>query len=438
MLMVWCRSTRKYIARMIEIGHECDLAVLTVDDESFWDGITPLEFGDVPNLHDNVTVIGYPTGGDNLCITSGVVSRVDVTTYSHSNFRYLTSLHYLHIFYYYTNVSFYTFLHTNLQLLCVQIDAAINSGNSGGPAIKDGRVIGVAFQAYDEAQNIGYIIPTCIINQFLKQIQLFNKYTGFVNIGITYQLLTNPFLKSFLSHKQHNTELGLGGGIMVCQYDESLRGVIETNDVILQINGHPIADDGTVHFRGDERVHLGYSLTDKFCGDDCELLILRNNKLKKIHIKLGKPSYLVPEHQWDIMPRYYIYAGLVFIPLSMEYLKDEFGKKFYERAPTALLKPLSDMFARESGEEVVILSQILASDLTIGYDFKNIRLVSVNNTKILNLRHLEQVLLSAVEKYVKFQFEQDILVVLETAKVPEFEQQILQQHAISAHKSRII
>ncbi|XP_954412.1 serine protease (zymogen-like), putative [Theileria annulata] len=404
-------STMKYPARLIEIGHECDLAVLTVDDDSFWEGIEPFEFGDVPNLHDNVTVVGYPTGGDNLCITSGVVSRVDVTTYCHSNFR----------------------------LLCVQIDAAINSGNSGGPAIKDGKVIGVAFQAYDEAQNIGYIIPTCIISQFLKQIELFKKYTGFVTIGITYQLLTNPYLKSYLSLNNLPQNVN-PSGILVCQYDKSLNGIIQTNDVILQINGHDVADDGTVHFRGVERVHLAYSLKDKFCGDECELLILRDNNLKKIKIRLGKPNYLVPEHQWDIMPRYYIYGGLVFIPLSMEYLKDEFGKKFYERAPNALLKPLSDIFAKEKGEEVVVLSQILASDLTIGYDFKNIRLVSVNDVKVLNLKHLEQMLMEVTKdsKYVKFQFEQDILVVLETSKVPEFEHQILEQHAISSHKSRII
>ncbi|AFZ80273.1 serine protease, putative [Theileria equi strain WA] len=410
-------STIKYPAKIIEIGHECDLAILTVEDDSFWEGIIPLELGTVPNLHDSVTVVGYPTGGDNLCITSGVVSRVDVTTYAHSNFR----------------------------LLCAQIDAAINAGNSGGPALKDGKVIGVAFQAYDEAQNIGYIIPTSIILQFLRNIDVHKKYTGFVTIGITYQLLANPSIKSFFGlDKITPKDLPEGvtpGGIMVCQYDKILskeENGLKNRDIILQVNGYDVADDGTVHFRDVERVHLAYALTNKFLGDVCDFTILRDGKIMKISVKLQRPNYLVPEHQWDKMPRYYIYGGLVFIPLTMEYLKDEFGKTFYERAPHALLKPLSDMFATERDEEVVILSQILASDLTIGYDFKNIRLVKVNDVKVKNLKHLEDILLKTTKdsKFVTFQFEHEIIVVLESDKVPLIESQILEQHAISSHKSR--
>nr|PVC52324.1 serine protease [Theileria orientalis] len=400
-------STDKKLARVVAVGHECDLAVLTVDDEEFWNDVYPLEFGETPYLHDSVTVLGYPTGGDNLCITSGVVSRVDVTTYSHSNSR----------------------------LLCVQIDAAINPGNSGGPALKAGKVVGVAFQACDEAQNIGFIVPSVVVKQFLHQVIQFKRYSGFVNLGITYQVLTNPDLKSYLTKESKILDLN---GILVCQRDNSLKGKIEPNDVIMKINGHKIADDGTVHFRGSERVHLAYSLTNKFCGEECELTVLRDNKVEEIKINLNKPNYLVPEHQWDVMPRYYIYGGLVFVPLSMEYLKDEFGKKFYERAPTSLLKPISDIFAEEAGQEVVVLSQILASDLTIGYDFKNIRLTSINDLKVLNLSHLEHVLLNETKskRFIRFEFEQGIVIVLETKKVPDYEAQILHQHAISSHKSR--
>eukprot|EP00371_Babesia_bovis_P001715 XP_001610362.1 DegP protease [Babesia bovis T2Bo] len=409
-------STIKFPGRIVAIGHECDLAIIHVDSEEFWEGVEPLELGEVPSLHDAVTVVGYPAGGDNLCITSGVVSRVDVTTYAHSNFR----------------------------LLCAQIDAAINAGNSGGPALKDGKVIGVAFQAYDEAQNIGYIIPTSIVRQFLRQLEIHNRYTGFVTIGITYQLLENPALRSFVGLDQINaSELPEGitaTGILVCQCDKVPRpgDRLQTRDVILAINGHDVADDGTVHFRDVERVHLAYALTNKFTGDPCEVVVLRDGVVKTLVVHLQRPSYLVPEHQWEVMPRYYIFGGLVFVPLTMEYLKDEFGKKFYERAPSALLKPLSDIFADESGQEVVVLSQILASDITVGYDFRNVRLEAVNGHSVRNLKHLEYLLQNTLRDspYLTFKFDGEVILVLDRIKAEELHPLILEQHAIPAHKSR--
>ena len=103
-------SSVKHRARVHAVGHACALAVLAVDDRSFWaEGAdtphppTPLSLGDVPHLQDQVTVVGFPQGGDNLSITSGVVSRIELTNYAHGA----------------------------AQLLAIQLDAAINPGNSG-------------------------------------------------------------------------------------------------------------------------------------------------------------------------------------------------------------------------------------------------------------------------------------------------------------------
>lgn len=40
------------------MGEECDLAILTVNDEEFWEGASPLAFGELPELTDDVSVIG--------------------------------------------------------------------------------------------------------------------------------------------------------------------------------------------------------------------------------------------------------------------------------------------------------------------------------------------------------------------------------------------
>ena len=94
----------KYIANLIALGPECDLALLTVDDESFWQDVKPIKFAPrVPSFGADAYVAGYPLGGETLCVTSGVVSRMEVTEYTNAG----------------------------EELLGVQIDAAINDGNSG-------------------------------------------------------------------------------------------------------------------------------------------------------------------------------------------------------------------------------------------------------------------------------------------------------------------
>lgn len=191
-------SPKSYMAKVVAIGHECDLAELSVDDDEFWEesyelynyetssnmnideyideekkendpesNVEGLNLGDLPELHQRVTVIGYPTGGDNVSVTRGVVSRIEPQQYAHS------------------------IIH---KLLAVQIDAAINAGNSGGPALdQNNNVVGVAFQSLQGADNIGYIIPTPVINHFIEDVQRNGKYLGFLRLGVQTLMLDHAY-----------------------------------------------------------------------------------------------------------------------------------------------------------------------------------------------------------------------------------------------------
>lgn len=61
----------KYQATLETIANECDLAILRVTDEGFWDNLSvPLEFGSLPQLQDEVEVLGYPEGRQKSSDTS--------------------------------------------------------------------------------------------------------------------------------------------------------------------------------------------------------------------------------------------------------------------------------------------------------------------------------------------------------------------------------
>ncbi len=95
---------KRYLARVVFVSHDADLALITVDEEGFFNDLEPLALGELPEPQREVSVFGYPMGGKSLSITKGILSRVEQQIYAHAG----------------------------AYLLAGQIDAAINPGNSGG------------------------------------------------------------------------------------------------------------------------------------------------------------------------------------------------------------------------------------------------------------------------------------------------------------------
>jgi len=79
-------------------------------------------------------------------------------------------------------------------LLCCQIDAAINPGSSGGPVIKEDKIVGVAFEAMD-GENIGYMVSVPVIDHFLEDIED-GKYDGIPGLGLSSQKIENPDMRN--------------------------------------------------------------------------------------------------------------------------------------------------------------------------------------------------------------------------------------------------
>ena len=405
------------------------------DDDYDEDAILPLEFGELPELQDEVEVLGYPTGGDSLSVTKGVVSRIEATEYAQCS---------------------------GSNLLAIQIDAAINGGNSGGPVVdaSTGKVVGVAFQSLDEAENIGYVVPVTVVLHFLEDIRRHGKYTGTTCLGIRFAKLENESMRKYLklpeednaSKKKKKKGSTAKGGVMVrsCFPTCPSKDFLKENDVILSIDEIPVASDGNVPFRrnGRERVSFASYVQTKFADETVTLDLWRNGGPTTVEVPLAISKDLVPPHWDNQAPPYLIVGGLVFSVLSVPYLEDCNAWGDYVSDDLSYLANKVNDVREHEDDQVVILINVLAHPKNTGYDgLTDMHLLSCNGTKVRSLKHLQELLQAEEDKgeddqneYLQFQFgsswsgkgngDGGTLVVLETDSLKEIEKDVKEEHAI--------
>jgi len=397
-------EAKKYTAEVEIVAHECDLAILRINDDSFFSGVNPIEIGGLAEIRDKVAVYGFSEGGDELCITEGVVSRVEHRKYSHSR----------------------------AYLLTCQIDAAINPGSSGGPVVKDDKIVGVAFQA-GSGENIGYMVPAPVINHFLEDIKD-GKYDGIPGLGISWQKMENPDIRLKFGMTENQT------GMLVNKIypDSPARGVLKSGDIVLSLDGKNVENDGTIEFREGERTFSGYLVQNKYINDTVNFEILRENSCMNIEMKLTAPmnfGRLVPYEQYDVAPTYYILGGLVFEPLTLNFLKT--WKKWYLSAPSDLVNYYFRGEPTDERREIVVLVKVLADEINVGYhEWKNSVISYVNGKKISTMKDLVSAFEEHEGKYHAIVDEHGYRIILDKKKVDENSQRILKKYRINSDRSR--
>lgn len=324
----------KVVARVAAISHDSDLALLEIDDPKFARGIAPARIGDLPRLRDAVQVVGYPVGGEEVSITEGVVSRIEVQRYEHSQ-RYL---------------------------LAVTVDAAINDGNSGGPVFARGKVVGIAFQSLPDAELIGEMVPAPVIKRFLDGVRL-GKDPRVPGLGITTQQLENPALRAHLGMQRGES----GVLVTAVQYGSSGWGKLQRGDVLMSLDGMRIADNGTVRYRGRFRCQFDAVIGDHHIGDRMAAKILRAGKVLDVALVLEPMAWLVPRTEFDRRPMWFLYGGIVFQRLTAEFLRI-WGDHWWDKAPKELLHLYYAGNRTPERREVVVLAQVLADAVNVGYE----------------------------------------------------------------------
>lgn len=317
---------RQYSGQVQFVAHDCDLAIVKISDPNFFKTMLPLHLGPLPTIQSGVDVYGYPIGGERISVTQGIVSRIDFESYSHSG----ADSH-----------------------LAVQIDAAINPGNSGGPVLQNGKVVGIAFQGYsgDVAQNVGFMIPTPVIQRFLADIAS-GHYNRYVDWSIVVEGLTNASARRALGLPDDDT------GVLVSsvESDACAAGKLQPGDVLLAVDGHRVISDETVELDG-ENVDLAEIIERKLKGDKVNVDLLRNHQRLTAEIELEpNNSYLIQANIFDEYPRFVMFGGLVFQPLSRNLIEayqieDLRVRYFYNNF-------INDEIFKEH-PQVIILSNIL-------------------------------------------------------------------------------
>jgi S1-C subfamily serine protease len=365
----------KISATVERVAPGIDLAVLKLDDESFFDTHPPLPRANtLPDIKDPVLVYGYPTGGNSLSITKGIVSRTEFASYN-----YPTSG------------------------LRIQIDAAINPGNSGGPAVAGTTMIGLAFSHLGGAENIGYIIPCEEIELFLKDIAS-GHYHGKPGYFDELQTLENPALRAYL--KLAKTDQG----IVVHKVDSDDPSYpIREWDVITRIGDTDIDDQGMVHQGDNLRLRFQYLVQKIARNGTVPLTVVRAGKHLRVDVPVSPDRPLLIPSLDGAYPPYFVYGPLVFSSASAEFVNGLANMGGLLQGLSFLGSPLvtrrGDRPAFPGEELVVVTSPFFPHRLSEGYGSAIARTVaSVNGIRIKNLRHLVEVLRDARTEFITFAF----------------------------------
>lgn len=399
-------DAKKYQAAVEFVAHDTELAVLTVKDPAFFKGARPVQLGELPHQRDKVSVYGFPAGGDDLSITEGIVSRIEVIDYSHSSRR----------------------------LLALQTDAAINPGNSGGPMMKDGKLVGVSFQSFSGSgvENIGYAVPVPLVRRFLRDVQN-GRYERVPSVGLIWQNMENDGLRARYGMRPGQT------GVLLTRvvYGSAAWGLLREGDVLTAVDGTALADDGTYLFSPDKRLSFTHLVSMHQVHDEVPFDVLRDGKPLRVTVAMkAAKDDLIGEPVYDARPRYFIYGGIVFTPVTSNYIAQWAPNDI----PTSLRYLRDYVLPSEDRTEAVVIAFILPDEVNEGYhEFRGIIVDSVNGRKISRLGDLVEAFkrpingLQVIKEDPVTDFAGEII--LDAARADAAGPEILAVHRIPADRS---
>ena len=252
-LTVVTSAGKTYDAKVAALDPTNDLAILKIEAT----GLPVVDLGDSNDLQVGqwVVAVGNALGQLQNTVTVGVISARErqLTAGAGSEQEQLNNL--------------------------LQTDAAINSGNSGGPLVNlAGQVIGINTAVASNAQSIGFAIP---VNQAKSAIDSYKANGKIIApfLGVRYVMITQDIAQN------NNLPVTSGALVIAAQGEAAVvsgspadKAGIQANDIITKINGDKIDQSNT----------LGSLINQYHPNDEIEIKYLRDNKEHTTKVKLGQ------------------------------------------------------------------------------------------------------------------------------------------------------
>lgn len=360
-----------WIGKLVWVDHPANLAVLTVEDDAFWKDLKPVKLSGAMPRDGSLQMLKWNDGvleSGKVSFMRFVVQESEISAISHVQFK-------------------------------AGVD--LQGTGWGEPIVSDSHVVGITYGTSDKVSSV---IPASFIQSIVEAHR--GPYRGLGYFHFYWQPAENIVSLEHLGVKNEPR------GVLVTRVPDLPDGsspVLKSHDVILQIDGFDIDIQGD--YKDPE---FGYLMLEnlatrrKWAGDDVRMKILRKGIETNVTYRLPKYEYthqLVPLYSFDQEPDYYIMGGLVFQPLTCEYLR-AWGVDWRRRAPFRLNYYITDEASKEQ-PSLVILSHVLPDSYNIGYQEQKYLVVeSVNDRRITRLTDLLDAFKNPVGGYHVVEFMQ--------------------------------
>jgi len=248
-----------YKTKILALDPVQDLAIIKIEDAKN-KTFVPLVLGDSSGIQigQSVVAIGNALGEFNNTVSVGIVSGLSRTISASDQIG-----------------SIYETLDD-----IIQTDAAINSGNSGGPLMNlKGEVIGINTAMAQNASNIAFAIPINYAKKDIEQVISTNKIS-YPFLGVRYLLVDASVQKEYELFVDYGALVlkGIDGEPAVTEDSPAQKSGIKEKDVILEFNGEKITKTNTL-----SKIIQKYNV-----GDSIKLKILRDDSEQEIDVVLSE------------------------------------------------------------------------------------------------------------------------------------------------------